>query len=389
VIVSPFGLEARRTFITWRVPWAAVESFAVGKPLDRARNEADLTVVLIDGSTRSAHVGARRHGERDLTEAAAAARRHPRPRHRGYLGPNWLIVLFTLSGIALLVACAVADIGRSEHKKLSSVRTTTAKQLRDLEKQIAIGDGFAVALCLLTAATGVAALAWSRRSRGAAPTGPWPRGLRFPDDVSGTPSPSTAQVPSADGERPPGSLPPPQAPQRLRGPLHIPPVVICRDEGVFDADGTLLLAISHRKVTWTETDFYTYWSARGLADFSVQVQPPPRATGAGALLSGARWRLVAWEAPLRADVEVSSYEGSVSLQAVGTADCRLIVEERPRNGYRYVAIDRLRRTLATIEPSWPGWRCEMSADLPLATRRLLCVAALWAEQRSRASSSSD
>ena len=64
---------------------------------------------------------------------------------------------------------------------------------------------------------------------------------------------------------------------------------------MFSAEGTLLAAISHRKVAWTEIDSYTYWSARGVAAFSVQIQPPPVVTPAGAALSvGARWLITSW-----------------------------------------------------------------------------------------------
>ena len=63
-----------------------------------------------------------------------------------------------------MVACAVADIGRLEHRYLASLPSTRADQLHDLESQIAIGDGFAVALYVLVAAAGVAAFVWSRRS---------------------------------------------------------------------------------------------------------------------------------------------------------------------------------------------------------------------------------
>ena len=279
VIVSPFGLEARRTFTTWRVPWSAVESFAVGP--SRSRQSAGaLTVVLIDGSTRSARwgpsprrAGLRRGGGRGATP--------PRVRPRGYLGPNRPLMVFVLGGIALLVACAVADIGRKEHRYQAGRLSTTAKELRDLKSQIAIADGFAVALYVFVVVAGVAAVVWSRRSA-VSPRRAVAEGARFPDDVAGAfvvNGPAAAVSAGGVAASAAGSAAP-------TSPLDIPPVVICRDDGVFSAEGTMLPAISHRKVAWTEIDMYTYWSARGVADFSVQVQPPP-VWPARALSSGA------------------------------------------------------------------------------------------------------
>jgi hypothetical protein len=82
VIVSSSGLEARRLFSSWRVPWSAIESFAIDGPPDRPGSEGCLTVVLADGSTRSAWVGSGRRRDLPFTELAAAAQRHsagPRP----------------------------------------------------------------------------------------------------------------------------------------------------------------------------------------------------------------------------------------------------------------------------------------------------------------------
>jgi len=75
VIVSPVGLEARRTFSTWRFPWSAIESFAIG---DRVWSKGSLTVVLVDGSKRSARVGFGRRRRRSFVEVAAAAQRRSR-----------------------------------------------------------------------------------------------------------------------------------------------------------------------------------------------------------------------------------------------------------------------------------------------------------------------
>ena len=217
VIVSPFGLEVRRTFITWRVPWSVVESFAVRGFRGRARSAGPLTVVLVDGSVRSVRVGARRHRQRDFSEVADAARRRPNVRPRGYLGANSPLVLFVLSGIALMVACAVADIARLEHRYLTGLPSTRAAELRGLEHRIVFGDGFAVLLYVIVVVTGIAAVVWSRRARGAAPVGRWPE--QFPDDLGGTSWPP----PAADGERPAvGSLPPPQSPAERTSPTRHP-----------------------------------------------------------------------------------------------------------------------------------------------------------------------
>lgn len=376
VIVSPFGLEARRTFTSWRVPWSAVESFAFRGPLDRTRPDGPLTVVLIDGSMRWARVGARRRGQRDFAEVAAAARRRPRVRPRGYLGPNWPLLLFLLGGIALSVVCAGAD-AEVERLRRAAELSFMAKQHREWQDQIPVADRCALALYGFVVVGGVAAVVWSRRTRGVAPSGPWPVRLRFPDDVPGAGSRS----PAGDRERPVGSLPPPQAPLSRRRPFDIPPVIVCREEGVFTAEETMLLAISHRKVTWTEIDMYTYWSARGVADFSVQVGTPPAIPSAGALSSGARWPITAWQEPLRANIEVAIDESGLVLHVADMADCRLIADQPSDQGFSYTAVDEHGRTTATIGRSWSGWMCQMSSDLPVTTRRLLCVAACWAEQR--------
>jgi hypothetical protein len=374
VIVSPFGLEARRTFFSWRLPWSVVESFAVEDPPGQPQSSGPLTVVLVDGSTRSARVGRDQHGEPSFARVAEAARRHPQVRSRGYLGRDSLFVLFILAGVALLVACAVADIGRSEHEKLSALRTTTAKQLRDLEGQIATGDGFAVALFGIVVITGVAAVVFSRRSRGVPPIGRWP--TQFPHELGGSSWPPPS--PDAPGSAA-GSLPPPGALVGAGRPLAIPPVIICRNEGVYDADGTMLAAISHRRPAGTEIDTYTYWSTRTTADFSLQTLPVPTAMLDGTLSTGVWWLVAGWTVPVPGYLHVTSDGSGLVLHGPGSAGCRLLVDVS-RAGY--VAFDENGRTLATFEPASPGWRCMMSSDLPQMTRRLLCVAALLADERA-------
>jgi hypothetical protein len=379
VIVSPFGLEAHRTLYTWRVPWSAVESFAVAGPSGSTIGEGPLTVVLIDGSTRYARVGCGRRGECAFAEVAAAAQHHSQVRPRGYLDPNRPLQVFILGGIALMVVCAIADIGRMNYRLFRAGEVFyTADELRDLELEIAIAGAAAVFLYVTCVVAGIAAVVWSQRTRGVAPTGPWPAMLRFPgDDDPDTFSPA----PAGDGDRPVATLPPPHPAPSRRPPFDIPPRVICRDAGVFNAEGTLLAAISHRKVAWTDIDTYTYWSARGVVAFSVQIQPPPVVTAAGATLSGgAQWLITSWESPLSDHLEVATPHALI-LHSAGTADSRLIADHPTDKGRRYTAVDEHHRTLATIERSWPGWECQMNSDLPITTQRLLCVASLWAEQQ--------
>ena len=166
VIVSPFGLEARHTFTSWRVPWSAVESFSV------EASPGELTVLLSDGSTRRARVGSRRNGERDFATVAAGAQRRQRDRPRAHLRPNRPLQLFMLGGMALIVACAVADVGRVERRPRAGVPWHTVEELRDLDRQIATGDGFAVLLFPLVVVAGIGALV-----RLVAPRRPRPVGL--------------------------------------------------------------------------------------------------------------------------------------------------------------------------------------------------------------------
>jgi hypothetical protein len=294
VTVSPYGLEARHTFTSWRVPWSGVRSFAVDT------GPFGLTVLLSDGSTRSAWVGSRRNGERDFATVAAGAQRSERDRARAQLSPNRPVLLFLLGGMALVTALAVADAGRVERRPRAGVPRHTLQELRDLDSQIAVGDGFAHVLAPLVVVAGLGALV-----RVVAPRRPR-QGKSDPVGVG----------------RPAATLPPPRLPLGTSGPFDNPPVAIwgvvfCRDDGVFTTHGTLVHAISHRKVAVTEIDMYTYWSVRGIAEFSVQVQPPHR------------------------------------------------------------------RTVATIERTPAGWKCQVYADLPMTTQRLLYVAARWAEQRYR------
>jgi hypothetical protein len=285
VIVSPYGVEARRMFMTWRVPWSAVESFTIGGSAAATSRERSLTVALIDGSTRSAHLGPARRGQQPFSEVAAAAGRHPQVRPRGYLDPNWPLLAFVVVGVALIVACAATDTGRANRRLLEAGEVSyTAEELHDLELEILVGGWIAVLLYVAFVATAIAAAVWSRRSRGIAPIGPWPARMRFPDDDDRR---SSRPSPPAGGE-PDGSLPPPGAPASRPSAFDVPDRVICREDGVFDSGGKLLAAISRRTVTWTSIDTCTYWRARGVASFSVQL--PPAAEGPLAGGDGRRTR---------------------------------------------------------------------------------------------------
>ena len=276
--------------------------------------------------------GAVRHRQRDFSEvAAAAARRRPNVRPRGYLGANSPLVLFVLSGIALMVACAVADIGRLEHRYLASLPSTRADQFRELESWIAAGDVFAVQLYVIVVATGIAAFvsvaaepAVPPRSGGGRSSFPTTWGARHgrhrrrtvSDRRSGRGSASSAERTSAT-RHPAG------------GHLH--------DDGVFDADRPCSLAISHRSAAETKIDTYTYWSARDVADFTVQVVPAPAARVDGELSIGALWLITGWATPQPVYFEATSDDADLILRGVGTAECRLIVDRerrRPLHGDR-------------------------------------------------------
>ncbi len=182
------------------------------------------------------------------------------------------------------------------------------------------------------------------------------------------------------------ALPPPRLPLGTSGAFDNPPVAIwgvvfCRDDGVFTAHGTLLKAISHRKVAGTGIDMYTYWSVGGVAEFSVQVHPPPMGWGFAALSAGTQWRITSWEHPLPACVQVSNDRSRLVLHATGMDDWQLVANRPSNKASSYRVVDEHRRTMATIERTPAGWKCQQYADLPMTTQRLLYVAARWADQR--------
>ena len=388
VIVSPFGIEARRTLITWRVPWAAVESFAVGDSPSRTLPHGPLTVILIDGQTRRRACRIGSPPPAGLRCGRRGRQRHPQVRPRGFLDPNWPLLLSILGGIALMVACAISDTGRMNHRLLQAGEVSyTAEELHELELEIAIAGAAAVTLYVSLVATGIAAAIWSRRSRGTAPAGPWPATLTFPEDDAGSPP---MPPPAANGDGPLASLPPPIPGPSGRLPVDMPRLVICRDDGVFTPERARLAAISHRHIAWSAIEAYTFWSARGIAAFSVQIQPPRDVPDAGGGLSeGARWALTSWVSPLLAHAEVTLGGAGLILCSADTADSWLIADGRPAKGDRYKVIDEHHRIVATLQRSWPGWECEMSPELPSITRLLLCVASLWAERRHASLHSSD
>jgi hypothetical protein len=380
VIVSPFGIEARRTLIAWRVPWAAVESFAVGDPPGRTLPHGPLAVILIDGRTRCARVGSDLRGRRPFAAVGAAAQRQAQVRARGFLDPNWPLLLSILGGIALMVACAISDTGRMNHRLFQAGEVSyTAEELHELKLEIAIAGAAAVTLYVSLAATGIAAVIWSRRSRGVAPAGPWPARLRFPDDDAGS---ARTPPPAANGDGSLASLPPPLPGPSGRLLVAMPRLVICRDDGVLTPERTRLAAISHRYIAWTAIEAYTFWSARGIAAFSVQIQPPRDVPDAGGGLSeGARWALTSWVSPLLAHAEVTLGGGGLILCSAGTTDRWLIADGPSAKGDRYRLIDEHHGAVATLQRSSRGWECEMSTELPSITQLLLCVASLWAERR--------
>jgi hypothetical protein len=156
---------------------------------------------------------------------------------------------------------------------------------------------------------------------------------------------------------------------------------VCQPDGVYRADGTLLAAISSRRVTWTEVTVHTFWRARGEAAFSVQIQAPAEAAASHALSPGARWTLTSWASPLPAVLEVAADASSLTLSGDGSAGVRLMPVRSALRGCRYAAVDEYRRSVATLERSQRGWECRIGDELPPLTRLLLCVAPLWAELR--------
>ena len=378
VIVSPTGIEARRTLWTWRVPWSVVESFAIGEKPDPSRRRGPMTVVLIDGSSRCARVGWGRRGQPTFPEVADAARRHQRLHQRGYLEPNGPLLAFLLGGIALVTACAVSETGRMNQRLFRAGSVSyTADELRELGYEIAIAEAIAWILGVALVGTAIAALVWSRRPRGVAPVGPWPGSLQFPDDDLGRASSPPTGVHAATASWPPPHAVPGQAPL-----LDIPSLIVCQPDGVFRTDGALLAAISSRRVTWTDVTVYTFWRARGEAACSVQIQAPPGAAAVDALSPGARWALTSWASPLPAVLEVATDDASsLILSGDGTADVRLMPVRSALRGCRYTAVDEHRRSVATLERSRRGWECRIGEELPPMTRLLLCVAPLWAERR--------
>jgi len=378
VIVSPTGLEARRTLWTWRVPWSVVESFAIGTRPDPSRRRGPMTMVLIDGSSHCARVGWGRRGQPTFAEVADAARRHQRVGERAYLEPNGPLVALLLGGVALIIACAVGDAGRMNQRLFRAGAVFyTPEQLRGLRYQIVIAEAIAWILGVAVGAAAIAALVWWRHPRGVAPAGPWPACLPFPDDDLARASSPPTMIHGATAPWPSPHAAPGQAPL-----LDIPSLVVCQPDGVYKADGTLLAAISSRRVTWTEVTVHTFWRARGEAVFSVQIQAPVEAAASHSLSPGARWTLTSWASPLPAVLEVAANDASsLILSGDTTAGVRLMPVRSGLRGCRYAAVDECRRSVATLERSQRGWECRIGEELSPMTRLLLCVAPLWAEDR--------
>ncbi len=142
------ALRARSpsSFISWRVPWSVVESFAVEGPPGRASER------------RCADGGAGRWVHPIRGSWARSPRRAglPRGRGRGATPPGSALVAIS---VPTGRSCCSSWAGLLSWWRVPSrtsaawstgtwpvVPSTTAKELRDLESQIAIGDGFAVAL---------------------------------------------------------------------------------------------------------------------------------------------------------------------------------------------------------------------------------------------------
>jgi antitoxin (DNA-binding transcriptional repressor) of toxin-antitoxin stability system len=248
-----------------------------------------------------------------------------------------------LSGVALILARLWVEIAMMNLRlHEDGTQRLTAEQLRDLVTQIPAARAFSTALLVVFIAAGPAAAIWARRTRGTPPAAPWPRGLAFPSETD-------------------------------RHRLDTEQVLVCRADGVFSSDDALLVAISGCQVPLTPISAVTYWSAQGVAAFSVHGHSGPSLA--------ARWTLTSWAPPLTDCLQAAPDGRSAVLHRAGETVARLVPVPRaaPASSYDVVAPGGGR--IATMERFARGWECRTARDLPSSTRRLIIVASRWAEQR--------
>ena len=91
-------------------------------------------------------------------EVVTAARTCALERPRSYLTPNWFLAVFTLSGVALILARLWVEIAMMNLRlHRDGTQTLTAEQLQDLKAQISAGRAFSTALLVVFIAVGSAA----------------------------------------------------------------------------------------------------------------------------------------------------------------------------------------------------------------------------------------
>jgi len=352
VIVSAFGIEVRRLLTSWRAPWSVVESAVVGRPSAWPMLRGKLVVTFIDGSTRELRrMPCRRTKAAPFHEVVTAARTCALERPRSYLTPNWFLAVFTLSGVALILAQLWVEIAMMNLRlHLDGSQTLTADQLQELTANFSAGRAFSTALLVVFIAVGPAAAIWAQRIRSAPPAAPWPRDLAYPSETD-------------------------------RHRLDTEQVLVCRADGVFSADDALLVAISGCQVPLTPISAVTYWSAPGVAAFSVHGHPAASPSARKGPSVGARWTLTSWAPPLTDCLEASPDRECVLLHRASETVARLVPVPRAAPASSYDVIAPGGRRIATMERFSTGWECRTAQDMPPSTRRLIIVASRWAEQR--------
>ena len=166
VIVTRSGIEGRRLWISWRVPWSAVDMCGTGDPLvEPMPPRGRLSVTLLDGTTRSASVGGGRRQDPEFP-TAIAIRSEASEGARPYQEPNWSLTVCLASGIGLLTAMAVADTGRMNQdlarRRLVSYSTD---EWRQLATEIAVAQVLTAVFALAGVASGVLVLSSAAGTR--------------------------------------------------------------------------------------------------------------------------------------------------------------------------------------------------------------------------------